>query len=145
MKLSTTSIVVFALLAHASAQNVTLPGSGEQQVQNQCESQANAMLNAIKVCSSQSQQQSIIDCLCSDNTSDTIGVALNCAVSADGSLLQDAQKAFDQYSQNCQSDGKEVKQQTIRSEGNGAMGLHLPGGKMLSVLGLMMIVIVEAF
>ncbi|KAK7014477.1 hypothetical protein VNI00_019336 [Paramarasmius palmivorus] len=111
MKSPTTSLVIFTLLAHASAQIFTvLPGSGDQQT---CQSEKRAFREAFEDCDNKPQMPDIVDCICSDRVSDIIGIALNCLVSADGTLKETAQEGFDQYSQNCRSNGKEVEQQVI--------------------------------
>ncbi|KAK7020249.1 hypothetical protein VNI00_017784 [Paramarasmius palmivorus] len=130
----------FDIKAFASAQvNFTPPDGENEQAQQQCESQANALVNTINNCANAAseqpdgREQALIRCMCSDETSDAIGEALNCVVSADGDIRDQAEKAFNNYAEQCKSSGQEVKQQNI--QGNGAPAV---GSGVLSVFGAVM-------
>ncbi|KAK7020248.1 hypothetical protein VNI00_017783 [Paramarasmius palmivorus] len=123
-----TSLVVLSLFGFASAQvNFKSLDADNEQVQQQCESQDNALVDNIDNCANAAseqpdgREQALISCMCSDEMSDTIGEALNCAVSVDGDLKNQAEKAFNNYAEQCKSSGQEVKQQDI--QGNAVMGL----------------------
>ncbi|KAK7026060.1 hypothetical protein VNI00_015788 [Paramarasmius palmivorus] len=136
-----TSLFVLNLFAFTFAQvNFTFPDGDNEQIQQQCQSQTSALADTITSCANavaseqpDGREQGLISCMCSDDTSDTIGEILNCAVSADNDVKDQAEEAFKNYVEECKSNGKEVKQQDI--QGNGALAVR---SGVLSAVGAVM-------